>query len=158
MAEDTEITGPLSMTLYVSSSSEDMDIMLTLRNVGPDGKDVNEVGQHGQPVPLTKGWLRASHRKLDPTLSTPERPYHPHDERRWLKPGEVVECNVEIWPTCIVLAKGHRLRVDIQPRDGIGSAPYTHYHADYNAGATNTVHAGGVYPSHILLPVIPAQR
>jgi putative CocE/NonD family hydrolase len=155
MTEDTEITGPLSMTLFVSSSSEDMDLMLTLRNVGPDGKDVPEVGQHGQPVPLTKGWLRASHRKLDPELSTPYRPYHPHDERRWLSPGEVVECNVEIWPTCIVLAKGHKLRVDIQPRDGIGSAPYTHYHADYNAGAENTIHAGGVYPSHILLPVIP---
>jgi putative CocE/NonD family hydrolase len=157
MAADTEITGPLSMTLYVSSTSEDMDLMLTLRNVGPDGKDVPEVGQHGQPVPLTKGWLRASHRKLDPALSTPHRPYHSHDERLWLSPGEVVECNVEIWPTCIVLQKGHRLRVDIQPRDGIGSAPYTHYHADYNAGAENTLHAGGIYPSHILLPVIPAK-
>jgi predicted acyl esterase len=155
MVEDTEITGPLSMTLFVSSTSEDMDLMLTLRNVGPDGVDVPEVGQHGQPVPLTKGWLRASHRKLDPALSTPHRPYHAHDERQWLSPGEVVECNVEIWPTCIVLQKGHRLRVDIQPRDGIGSAPYTHYHADYNAGAENTIHAGGIYPSHILLPVIP---
>jgi predicted acyl esterase len=88
----------------------------------------------------------------------PYRPYHAHDERWWLKPGEPVECQVEIWPTCIVLKKGHRLRLDIQPRDGIGSAPYTHYHADYNAGADNTIYAGGDKPSYLLLPVIPAKR
>ena len=65
--EDTEVTGPLVLNLWVSSTSEDMDIFVTIRNIGPDGKDVCEVGQHGQPVPcVTKGWLRASHRKLDP--------------------------------------------------------------------------------------------
>jgi hypothetical protein len=155
MTEDTEITGPLMMNLWVSSTTEDMDIFVTLRNIGPDGKDVWEVGQHGQPVPLTKGWLRASHRKLDPKRSLPYRPFHAHDERQWLKPNEPVECQIEIWPTCIVLAKGHRLRVDVQPRDGIGSAPYTHYHADYNSGAENTIYSGGDKPSWILLPVIP---
>ena len=157
MAEDTEITGPLVMNLWVSSTTEDMDIFVTLRHIGPDGKDVWEVGQHGQPVPLTKGWLRASHRKLDPKRSLPYRPYHPHDERLWLKPSEPVECQIEVWPTCIVLAKGHRLRVDVQPRDGVGSAPYTHYHADYNSGAENTIYAGGDKPSYLLLPIIPAK-
>jgi putative CocE/NonD family hydrolase len=155
MTEDTEITGPLVMNLWVSSTTEDMDIFVTLRHIGPDGKDVWEVGQHGQPVPLTKGWLRASHRKLDPKRSLPYRPYHPHDERLWLKPGEPVECRIEIWPTCIVLAKGHGLRVDVQPRDGVGSAPYTHYHADYNSGAENTIYSGGDKPSYLMLPIIP---
>jgi uncharacterized protein len=155
MTEATEITGPLVMNLWVSSTTEDMDVFVTLRNIGPDGKEVSEVGQHGQPVPLTKGWLRASHRKLDPQRSLPYRPYHPHNERLWLNPGEPVECQIEIWPTCIVLAKGHKLRVDIQPRDGIGSAPYTHYHADYNSGAENTIHSGGDKQSYLLLPVIP---
>jgi len=61
---------------------------------------------------------------------------------------------VEIWPTSMVFAKGHRLRVDIQPRDGLGSAGYMHYHADYNTG-TNTIHSGPEYPSHLLLPIIP---
>jgi putative CocE/NonD family hydrolase len=155
MTGDTEITGPLMMSLWVSSTTEDMDIFVTLRNIGPDGKEVHEVGQHGQPVPLTKGWLRASHRKLDPAKSLPYRPYHAHDERWWLEPGTPVECQVEIWPTCIVLKKGHKLRVEIQPRDGVGSAPYTHYHADYNAGATNTIYSGGDRASYLLLPVIP---
>jgi len=106
-------------------------------------------------VPLTKGWLRASHRKLDRERSLPYRPFHPHDERRWLEPNKPVECQIEIWPTCIVLAQGHRLRVDIQPRDGVGSAPYTHYHADYNAGAVNTIYSGGDKPSYIFLPIVP---
>jgi predicted acyl esterase len=157
MTEATEVTGPLMMNLWVSSTTEDMDVFITLRNIGPDGKDVPEVGQHGQPVPLTKGWLRASHRKLDPERSLPYRPYHPHNERLWLTPGEPVECQIEIWPTCIMLGKGHKLRVDIQPRDGIGSAPYTHYHADYNSGAQNTIHSGGGKQSYLLLPIIPSK-
>jgi hypothetical protein len=155
MERDTEITGPLVLNLWVSSTSEDMDIFATLRNIGPDGKDVWEVGQHGQPVPLTKGWLRASHRKLDPERARPYRPYHAHNERWWLTPNEPVECQVEIWPTCIVLRKGHKLRLDIQPRDGVGSAPYTHYHGDYNAGAENTIYSGGDKASCLLVPIIP---
>src|SRR5262245_21699659 len=158
VTEPTEITGPLMMNLWVSSTTEDMDVFITLRNIGPDGKDVSEVGQHGQPVPLTKGWLRASHRKLDPERSLPYRPFHPHNERLWLTPGEPVECQIEIWPTCIVLGKGHKLRVDIQPRDGIGSAPYTHYHADYNSGAENTIYSGGDRQSYLLLPIIPPKK
>jgi len=155
--KDTEVTGPLTMNLWVSSTSEDMDIFVTLRNIGPDGNDVNEIGQHGQPVPcVTKGWLRASHRKLDPERSLPYRPYHAHNERLWLKPGEIVECQIEVWPTSMVFKKGHRIRVDVQPRDGVGSAPYTHYHGDYNAGAENTIYAGGDKASSITLPVIPA--
>ena len=157
MAQATEITGPLVLNLWVSSTTEDMDIFVTLRNIGLDGKEVHEVGQHGQPVPLTKGWLRASHRKTDPKKSLPYRPFHPHNERLWLKPDEPVECQIEVWPTCIVLGKGHKLRVDIQPRDGVGSAPYTHYHADYNAGATNTLYSGGDRLSYLMLPIIPAK-
>src|SRR5262249_41813667 len=155
MERETEITGPLVLVLWVSSTSEDMDIYATLRNIGPDGKDVFEIGSQRQRVPLTKGWPRASQRKLDAARSLPYRPYHAHDERRWLKPGEPVECQVEIWPTSIVLQKGHRLRLDIQPSDGIGSAPYTHYQADYNLGAENTIYAGGDRASYLLLPVIP---
>ena len=68
--------------------------------------------------------------------------------------GEIVEVQVEIWPTSMVFKRGHRLRLDVQPRDGVGSAAYMHYHADYNTG-TNTIHAGGDKPSYLLLPVIP---
>src|SRR5262249_36722528 len=45
--EDTEITGPMALVIWVSSSSEDMDIFATIRNIGPDGEDLWEVGQQG---------------------------------------------------------------------------------------------------------------
>ncbi len=156
MAEDTEITGPIVLNIWVSSTGEDTDIFATLRNIGPDDKDLCEMGQQGEPLQcVTKGWLRASHRKLDPEKSLPYRPYHAHDERRWLKPGEVVECQVEIWPTSMVFRKGHKLRLDISPADGVGTQHFTHFHADYNQGATTTIHSGGDRPSYLLLPVIP---
>ena len=152
---DTEVTGPVVLVLWASSTTEDMDIFATIRNIAPDGSDVLETGQQGQKVPVAKGWLRASHRNLDHARSLPYRPYHSHDERRLLRPGEVVRLDVEIWPTCMVFKKGHRIRLDVQPCDGIGSAPYTHYSADYNTGA-NTIYVGGARLSHLLLPIIPA--
>ncbi|HEX2825541.1 MAG TPA: CocE/NonD family hydrolase [Burkholderiales bacterium] len=158
MEADTEVTGPLVLNLWVSSSSEDMDIYATIRNIDPSGKDVNEVGQRGEPVAcVTKGWLRASHRKLDREKSLPYRPYHAHNERQWLKKDEIVECQVEIWPTSMVFKKGHKLRLDITPRDGVATGHFTHYNADYNAGATNVIHSGGDRLSWLMLPVIPAR-
>jgi uncharacterized protein len=52
--------------------------------------------------------LRVSHRKLDPKKRTPYRPYHSHDELWPLDPDQVVQLDVEIWPTSIVLPKGYR--------------------------------------------------
>jgi hypothetical protein len=153
--QDTEVTGPVAAVLWVSSETEDMDLFLTIRNIDTEGNDVWEVGQQGQQVPVAKGWLRVSHRELDPELSRPWRPYHRHKRRLPLTPGEVVRVEVEIWPTSMVFRKGHRIRLDIQPRDGAGSVHYTHYHADYNTGR-NTIHAGGDRDSHLLLPIIPA--
>ena len=154
LPQDLEVTGPLMANLWVASATEDMDLFLTLRNIDPDGNEVLETGQQGTPVPVAKGWLRVSHRELDPELTRPYRPYHAHRRRLYLEPGEIVEVQVEIWPTSMVFKKGHRIRLDVQPRDGVGSQSYLHYHADYNTG-TNTVHAGGDKPSYLLLPVIP---
>jgi hypothetical protein len=154
LREDTEVTGPVVLVLWVSSTTEDMDVFATLRNIGSDGKDVFELGQQSQPVPVAKGWLRASHRETDPELDLTFRPYHAHLRRQYLRPGEAVRLELEIWPTCMVFGKGHRIRLDIQPRDGVGSFPYTHYSADYNTG-TNVIHAGGDMASYLLLPVIP---
>jgi predicted acyl esterase len=155
LERDAEITGPVAAVLWVSSSTEDMDLFLTIRNIGPGGNDIWEIGQQGQQVPVAKGWLRVSHRELDPELSLPHRPYHQHKRRLQLAPGEIVQVQVEIWPTSMVFRKGHRIRLDIQPRDGVGSIHYTHYHADYNTG-TNTIYAGGDKESYLLLPVIPS--
>ncbi len=153
---DVEVTGPLMASFWVSSDSEDMDLFLTLRNFDADGTEILETGQQGAPVPVAKGWLRVSHRELDPELTLPYRPYHKHQQRLYLKPGEIVQVQVEIWPTSMVFKKGNRIRLDVQPRDGAGSAGYLHYHADYNTGC-NTIYAGGERESYLLLPVIPAK-
>ena len=156
LPDDLEVTGPVAAIFWVSSSSEDMDLFLTLRNIDANGDEVMETGQQGAPVPVAKGWLRVSHRELDPELTLPYRPYHKHTRRLYLTPGEIVKGDVEIWPTTMVFKRGHRIRLDVQPRDGVGSASYMHYHADYNTG-TNTIYAGGKYESFLLLPVIPAR-
>ena len=154
LARDVEVTGPLAASFWVSSTSEDMDLFLTLRNFDAGGNEVMETGQQGTPVPVAKGWLRVSHRELDPELSLPYRPYHKHRRRLVLKPGEIVKVEVEIWPTSMVFKKDHRIRLDVQPRDGVGSQGYLHYHADYNTGS-NTIYAGGEHELFLLLPVIP---
>ena len=156
MPAATEMTGPVNLVLWVSSSSEDMDIFATIRNIGPDGNDVLEMGQMGEPLQcVTKGWLRASHRKLDPEKSLPYRPYHAHDERQHLKPGVPVECQVEIIATSMVFKKGHKLRLDISPADGVGTQHFTHFPADYNQGGISTIHSGGDKATYLLLPIIP---
>src|SRR5262245_34066083 len=99
---DLEVTGPVTLVLWVSSTTEDMDVFATLRNIGPDGEDLWEIGQQQQAVPVAKGWLRASHHKLDDRLTLPFRPYHAHDERQWLKPNRALRLDIEIWPTCMV--------------------------------------------------------
>jgi uncharacterized protein len=154
---DIEVTGPLMASFWVSSESEDMDLFLTLRNFDAGGNEILETGQQGAPVPVAKGWLRVSHRELDPELTLPYRPYHKHQRRLYLKPGEIVQVQVEIWPTSMVFRQGHHIRLDVQPRDGAGSAGYLHYHADYNTGS-NTIYAGGKHESYLLLPVIPAKQ
>lgn len=153
---DVEVTGPLMASFWVSSESEDMDLFLTLRNFDAAGNETLETGQQGAPVPVAKGWLRVSHRELDPAMTLPYRPYHKHQRRQYLKPGEVVQVQVEIWPTSMVFKKGNRIRLDVQPRDGAGSAGYMHYHADYNTGH-NTIYAGGEREAYLLLPVIPGK-
>ena len=87
---ETEITGPVAATLYVSSTTTDADIFCVLRVFDPDGDEVVLQGAVDPHTPIGHGWLRASHRELDPERSEPWRPCHPHDEVQPLTPGEVV--------------------------------------------------------------------
>ncbi len=116
-AEETEITGPLVANLHVSSSTDDMDVFVTLRAFRPDGTEVMFHGSSDPAVPLTQGWLRVSHRKLDPERSTPWRPFHAHDELQKLTPGQIYEVQVELWPTCLVFPAGYQLELLIEGVD-----------------------------------------
>ncbi|MDE0537550.1 MAG: CocE/NonD family hydrolase [Rhodospirillales bacterium] len=113
----TEITGPLASKLFVSSSTQDADLFLVVGVYDPDGNEVVFQGAIDPHTPIAQGWLRASHRKLDPVLSEPYRPYHTHDEKQPLTPDEVVELDIEIWPTSIVIPPGYTLRLNVRGCD-----------------------------------------
>ena len=66
MTEEIEITGPVAAKLFVSSDTTDADLFLVLRVFDPHGKEVTFIGSNDPRTPVGLGWLRASHRKLDP--------------------------------------------------------------------------------------------
>lgn len=171
---ETEITGPAAAKLFIASSTTDADLFLVLQLFDPQGVEVTFPGAVEPRAPVAQGWLRASHRRLDPRLSIPYRPYHTHDERQPLVPGRVYEVDVELWPMCIVVPQGHRLALTVQGRDFErdvagqrlgpwqtmrGSGPFVHNHPwDRRPeiyGGRVTVYGGGVTPSYLLLPVLP---
>lgn len=158
--DEAEFTGPVALKLFVSSTNTDLDIFATLRLFDPNGKEVRFVGAH-EDVPVARGWLRASHRKLDPTKSMPYRPYHAHDSIDKLHPGEVYELDVEIWPTSIVCPPGYRLSLVVAGRDFEYETPGRMLHNDAIdrpdgefVGRT-TIHTGNKLPSFLLMPRIP---
>jgi uncharacterized protein len=117
LAAETEITGPVAAKLFVSSSTADADLFLVLRVFSADMKEIVFQGAIDPHTPIAQGWLRASHRKLDPMLTRPYRPYHTHDEKQPLTPGEVVELDIELWPTSIVVPAGYRVALSVRGKD-----------------------------------------
>jgi hypothetical protein len=115
--EVTEITGPASARVRVSSSTEDADIFIVLRLFEPSGDEVTFRGALDPNSPLAHGWLRASHRQLDAERSSEWRPYHSHDQPEPLVPGQVYDLDIEIWPTSIVIPAGYRIGLTIRGRD-----------------------------------------
>lgn len=172
LEETTEITGPLSARLWISSSTTDADLFLVLRAFGPDGAEVLFQGANDPRTPLSQGWLRASHRELDPERSTPWTPWHPHRAADPLVPGEVHELEIELWATCVVLPAGYRLALTVLGRDfdhGLapaelggtvmrGSGPFLHEHPEDRPAAIFdnevTLYASPEHPSSLLVPVL----
>jgi len=157
--QDTEITGPINLHLWVSSSIDDADLFVIIRNFGPDNCEVTFLGPSplGSTVAAAYGWLRLSHRKLDPQRSRPYRPYHTHDELQKVRPGEIIPVEIEIWPTSVVFERGHRLMLEVGSKDD-DSTGFTFIHADPRdriQTGTNLIHTGGSFNSYLLLPIIP---
>ena len=66
-------------------------------------------------VPVSKGWLKASHREKDETRSTPTRPFYTHTNPQPLMPGTIYQFDIEVLPISYVFKKGHRIRLEIAP-------------------------------------------
>jgi predicted acyl esterase len=172
---ETEITGPVAARLRVSSSTSDADLFLILRVFSPDMKEVTFMGAIDPHTPVAQGWLRASHRKLDESLSKPWRPYHTHDEAQPLTPGAPVDVDVELWPTSVVVPAGYRIALSVRGKDYewqkttgarlsnfknelLGCGPFLHNDPRDRPAAifdgTTTLHLGEA-DNYILLPIIP---
>ena len=135
---DMEVTGPVSMTLFASSSARDTDFTVKLVDVDPAGK----------PVSVCDGILRARFRG---GLDKPSE---------LLIPGKVYELIIDVDVTAYVFKQGHRIRVQLS------SSNFPHYSRNPNTGnpiatdtgrqlAVQTVHHSAEHPSCIILPVIP---
>ena len=161
MVEDMALVGYMKAGLWVSSTSSDMDVFVSLRVLDEQGREIRyDAAIHpAHPLhaaPVGHGLLKVSHRKLDDKRSTDYWPTHTHLEADHapLTNGEVVAIELGLNPSTAMIPKGCRLRVDIQPYAPAG-APTRAYDESYHAGAVNAVYTGPNHPSYIQLPIIP---
>ena len=138
LTADMEVTGPVTMTLFASSTARDTDFTVKLVDVDPDGR----------PFSVCDGILRARFRGgLDKPAEL-------------LTPGKTYELKIDVDVTAYVFKQGHRVRVQIS------SSNFPHYSRNPNTGnpiaadtdmqpAVQTVYHSAEHPSCIILPVIP---
>lgn len=162
MTEDMVLVGHMKAGLWVSSTSSDMDVFVSLRIIDEQNREIRyETLVHPidpvHPHPVGHGLLKVSRRKLDSTRSTEYWPVHTHLEAdcKPLNAGEVIAVEVGLNPSTALIRKGCRLRVDVQPYSPAG-LPVRAYDESYHLGATNTVYTGLDHPSYIQLPIVPA--
>lgn len=171
--EDTEITGHvtahlnISMTPEEASSSDprDIDLFLTLRYIAPTGEEVHYTGTAGDPIPLAKGWLRVSLRKVNEKHPKhreylPYRDYFSTDVEE-VKAGEVYTVDVEIWPTNVIAEKGGKIVFEVSSGDTQGSGIFQHSSESDRPrskfAGMNHIHFGDGRENYVTLPIIPAK-
>jgi uncharacterized protein len=161
--EDTEITGYAMTKLWISlNGADDGDLFVALQKVDASGKLVNfpyfTLQNDGQAA---HGWQRISHRELATRPDArreriPGQPIHPHQRELPVAEGEIVDVSVELWPSSTLFRAGESLRLLIQGTD-IQSYPARTFVAGHhllrNSGP-HTLHTGGRFDAHLLLPVI----
>jgi uncharacterized protein len=139
LAQDLEVTGPVRVELFASSSTADTDFTSKMVDVGPDGFAQN----------LTEGILRARYRESE------ERPV-------FMTPGQIYKFTLDLWSTSNIFRKGHRIRLEIS------SSNFPRFDRNLNTGAdnisgsesipaTNALYHDAEHPSALILPVVPAQ-
>ena len=143
---DLRLWGPMSLTLYGSSTALDTAWYVKVADLKPDGS----VGR------VTRGILKASFRELDASKSAPGQPFHPFEKQDLLEPGKVYEFQIELTPICYTFRKGHRLQVQIASED----IEYNSIHRQVDVmilpwPVENAIHHDAAHPSHLVLPVIP---
>jgi hypothetical protein len=134
--QDTEVTGPVTLDLYVRSSAVDTDFTAKLVDVWPNGYAQN----------LTEGILRARYREST-AEATP------------LVPGKIYKLKIDLWATSNVFLRGHRVRLEVS------SSNFPRFDRNLNTGkdaaadatiakAVNTILHDAAHPSALVLPVV----
>jgi predicted acyl esterase len=175
LKRDVQVAGPLSAHLWVSSETKDVDLTVEIRDFDEEGNETRfayyVAGSLDEPV--TRGWLRASLRALDPERTLPHEPFYLFDHHDWLTPGVPVPLDVEIWPTSMVFEAGHRIAMTIHcgPYERKGEViingeiipffPKLTYRVPVYQSispdpGTTKIYSGGKYSSWLELPIIPA--
>lgn len=156
--EPTELVGHMKLKLWVATDKgDDMDLFVAVQKLAADGAVV-PFAYYAQfeDGPVALGWLRVSHRELDPDLSTPYQPVLKHERELKVAPDEIVPVEIEIWPSGTRFEAGERLRLIVQGCD-IYDYPkpsvYARHEELVNQG-THVIHTGGGCDSHLLIPVI----
>jgi hypothetical protein len=143
---DVEVTGPITVHLWVASDAPDTDFTAKLVDVHPPGPDYPD----GFALNLTGGILRMRYR------GSGEQPEP-------MVPGRVYAVIIELFPTSNRFGQGHRIRLDVS------SSNYPHFDINPNTGepegewtatrvATNSVFMDAARPSHVVLPLVPRER
>ena len=143
LEEDVEVTGPLTLKLWISSTAVDTDFTVKLLDVHPPNGDYPQ----GFAMNVTDSIQRARYRNS-------------RERAEFLEPNEPAQITIEMYPTSNVFARGHRIRLDIS------SSNFPRFDVNPNTGeplgrhtrleeAHNTVFHEPGRPSHIVLPVIP---
>jgi putative CocE/NonD family hydrolase len=143
LTEDLEVTGPIDVTLWASSSASDTDFTAKLLDVHPPTKDFPA----GIDMNIEDGIVRARFRNS-------------LEREEMMAPGTVYKLTIRLYPTSNVFKAGHRIRLDIS------SSNFPRFDLNPNTGeplnmnrriqrATNTIYHDHAHPSHVVLPVIP---
>ena len=159
---DTEITGHASLRLWIETDeSNDADLFVALQKLDATGDPVGMTFYaFFENGPVALGWLRASHRAIDPEESSALQPFHPHDREDPIEPGTVVPVEIEFWPSSTLFRAGETLRLVVQGADihdeGAPNLPFARHENARNSGS-HRLHSGPGRESRLLLPVIPTQ-
>lgn len=132
-----EITGHIVAHLNVSMTRDswgslpsDIDLFVTLRHLSSNGKEILYTGTIGDPIPVTKGFLRMSLRKVNKEHPR-HRPYLPHrdylsSDVQPVLPNEVYAADVELLPTNVVVQQGETLVFEVSSGDTAGVGLFEH--------------------------------
>ena len=170
LPEDMEVTGPLSFHFWAEIDQEDTNWIIIIKDVGPDvsvqtAREGEMERPHVYEREITRGWLKGSHRAVDEKKSRPGSPYHPltRSAQEPVEPGKVYRYDVEIAPTSNVFKRDHRICLEITSLDiptgvaGDSAVEYISYHLCSSKTVVHKVYRCHDYPSHLLLPIIPAE-